>query len=111
MVLGFLTGKVSGGSFLYIDMPMLFYNMFKIIVIVLALLFALLITLPAIAVDLVLLIFTANTFPALSFIWDTVGNTLLMEWFWENTRGSALFFAAFILSMVSLAGMMQRSNY
>lgn len=108
LVLGFLYGKINGESFQYISFPGLIYAVLKSLIVVLILLLAITATIPSFFIDLILFFITDYEFPLLKQIWEISWGQVTMGWFWTETSGSSLFFAALILLI--LGGVMTRGK-
>lgn len=108
IVLGLVTGKISGDSFTYISITGSLLAILQILVIVLILMLAAAITIPALIIDLLLLIFTGLYFPLVGGIWDVVWDDVTIGWFWASTSGSSLLFASIILAIISFLMMRKR---
>jgi hypothetical protein len=101
LVTGFLSGKISGDSFTYISLTGTFSAVIQILFVTVILMLALLMTLPAVIVDL-LLLFLGWSFPMIERIWNVVWDELTIGWFWIPTSGSSILFASVILIIGSL---------
>jgi hypothetical protein len=102
ILFGFFSGKISGESFTYISIPGTFFAMLKILIVGLVLLLAIGITIPAVIMDIIVLIFTNLHFPITSNIWDISWNLLTIEWLWLDSGGSSVLFASIILIILMI---------
>lgn len=101
IIIGFVTGKISGDSFTYISLTGSLLAILQILVIVLILMLGIAMTLPALLIDLLLLIFTGMYFPLVGATWDVVWDEVTLGWFWAFTSGSSLLFASVVLAIIS----------
>ncbi len=101
IILGFVTGKISGDSFTYISITGSLFAILQILVIVMILMLGAAMTLPALLIDLLLLIFTGMQFPLVSSTWNVVWDQVTIGWFWTSTSGSSLLFASIVLAIIS----------
>ncbi len=101
IIIGFVTGKISGDSFNDISITGSLLAILQILVIVLILMLGIAMTLPALLIDLLLLIFTDMYFPLVGGTWDVVWDDVTLDWFWASTSGSSLLIASTVLAIIS----------
>jgi hypothetical protein len=101
IIVGFVTGKISGDSLTYISITGSLLAILQILVIVLILMLGIAMTLPALLIDLLLLIFTGMYFPLVGATWNIVWDDVTLGWFWASTSGSSLLFASIVLAIIS----------
>jgi hypothetical protein len=101
IIIGFVTGKISGDSFNDISITGSLLAILQILVIVLILMLGIAMTLPALLIDLLLLIFTDMYFPLVGGTWDVVWDDVTLDWFWASTSGSSLLIASIVLAIIS----------
>jgi hypothetical protein len=73
----------------------------KIIIISLVLYIAMAISVPAVFIDLLLLLFLSKDFLLIRAIWNFTWKDITINWFWESLPGEAIVIAAFLLSIVT----------
>lgn len=100
MILGFVSGKITGDSFSYISLSGFIFAVLKILIITLTISIAATITIPALVADILMVIVASYNFMLVPAIWDIVWDQYTMSWFWHTTSGSSLFFATLILLIV-----------
>lgn len=108
IILGFTSGKISGESFTYISLTGSLLAILQILVVVLILMLAATMALPALIIDVLLLIFTTMYFPLISTIWNIVWYDITVGWFWTTTSGSSILFASLVLIIISVLGLRRR---
>lgn len=108
IVLGLASGKISGESFTYISLTGSLLAILQILVVVLILMLAAMMALPALIIDVLLLIFTTMFFPLISTIWNIVWYDITVGWFWTTTSGSSILFASLVLIIISVLGLRRR---
>jgi hypothetical protein len=108
MILGFASGKITGDSFSYISVTGFLFAILKILIVTITISLAATITIPAIFIDLVMMIFGSYSFTLTPAIWTVVWDEYTMTWFWGSTSGSSLLFATIIL--VVLTGLLFRKS-
>ena len=102
ILIGLVSGKISGDSFTYISLPGSLFAVLQILVIVLILMIGAAMMIPAFVIDLLLLIFTGLRFPMINAIWHILWQKVTIDWFWVFTSGSSIFFASLILAIFSV---------
>ena len=107
IIIGLVTGKISGESFTYISLTGSIAAIFQILMIVIILMLGLVITVPALIIDL-LLLFIGMSFPVLSATWSVIWDQVTMGWFWANTSGSSVFFGSLVVAVVSFFAIRKR---
>ena len=108
IVLGLASGKISGESFTYISLTGSLLAILQILVVVLILMLGAMMALPALIIDVLLLIFTTLYFPLISTIWNIVWFDITIGWFWTTTSGSSILFASLVLIIISVPGLRRR---
>jgi hypothetical protein len=73
---------------------------FKSLIVVVVISIAAGITLPALILDLILLLVTHYDFPVIRFIWGLAWNDIAISWYWLPSDGNALFVSAVILGII-----------
>ena len=58
------------------------------------------ITIPALVLDLILLLVTNYDFPVIRFIWGLAWNDIAISWYWLPSDGNALLVSAVILGII-----------
>ena len=107
--IGLISGKISGESFSYISIPGSLFAILQILFVVLIIMIGVAIMIPALVIDLLLLIFTGMNLPLIHSICDILWEEVTMGWFWAHTEGSSIFFASLILAILSF-GMYRRKR-
>lgn len=102
ILIGLVSGKISGDSFTYISLPGSLFAIIQILVIVLILMIGAAMMIPAFVIDLLLLVFTGLRFPMITSIWDILWQKVTIDWFWIFTSGSSIFFASLLLAIFSV---------
>lgn len=100
IIIGFVTGKISGESFTYISLVGTVQAVFKILLVALMLLLGLAMSLPALIADLILL-FLGFSFPLLDAVWGVIWDQVTIGWFLKSSSGSSVLFGAIILAVIS----------
>ncbi|HYX09770.1 MAG TPA: hypothetical protein VE912_23780 [Bacteroidales bacterium] len=72
----------------------------KSLVVVAVLSIAASITIPALILDLILLLFTHYDFPVIRFLWGLAWGDIAISWYWLPSDGNALFVSAIILGII-----------
>jgi hypothetical protein len=101
IVLGFMSGKISGDSFTYISLTGTLLAILQILLVVAILMLGIAMLTPAIIIDLLLLLFSNLYFPLVGNTWHVVWNQVTVGWFWTETSGSSLLFSSIILAVIS----------
>lgn len=107
IIVGFITGKISGESFTYISLTGTAYSILQILLVVIILIIGIAISTPALIGDLILLLLGLH-FPLLNAIWNVAWHQVTLGWFWSHTSGSSILFGSLILGVVSLLAMRRR---
>ena len=102
MILGFLTSKITTESFQYISLTGFLFAILKILLITIAISLAAAMTLPALVIDLIMLLIAGYGLLVTTSIWNIVWNEYTMDWFWQSTGGSSLFFATLLLIIITV---------
>ncbi len=102
MILGFFTSKITTESFQYISLTGFLFAILKILLITIAISLAAAMTLPALVIDLIMLLIAGYGLLVTTSIWNIVWNEYTMDWFWQSTGGSSLFFATLLLIIITV---------
>lgn len=102
LILGFVTSKITGESFQYISLSGFLFAVLKILLITVTISLAAAITIPALLIDLIMMLIAGYGILVTTSIWDIVWNEYTMNWFWESTGGSSLLYATLILIIISV---------
>ncbi|MFW5901323.1 MAG: hypothetical protein ACOCUK_02140 [bacterium] len=102
MILGFLTSKITGESFQYISLTGFLFAILKILLITVTISLAAAITLPALVIDLIMMLIAGYGLLVTNSIWNIVWNEYTMDWFWQTTGGSSLFFSTLVLIIITV---------
>jgi hypothetical protein len=102
LILGFFTNKITTESFQFISIGGFFFAVLKILLITVIISLAAAITLPALVIDLIMMLIAGYGILITTSLWDIVWNEYTMDWFWYTTEGSSLFFAAIVLIVISV---------
>ena len=102
IAVAFFTGKVTINNMLE---ELTFFSvliaMGKTLIVSFLVYLAIIISFPALIIDLVLLIFSSKYFLLIHLIWDLVWQKITLDWYWNVTNGSSLVVAAFILAIIT----------
>lgn len=101
IIIGVITGKISVDNFSQISVLDSAFGIMQILVIVMILMLAIAMSLPALFIDLLLLVFTGQQFPLIGLTWDLVWDDVTIKWFWTSTSGSSLLVASVVLVILS----------
>lgn len=101
IVFGFMTEKITIASFQYISFPGVFMAVGKSLMVVLVLLLAGAAAVPSFLIDLALTFFTPYDFPMLTHLKNICWDGVAINWFWNETSGSSIFFGALVLFVIS----------
>jgi len=102
MILGFLTSKITTESFQYISLTGFLFAILKILLITIAISLAGAMTLPALVIDLIMMLIAGYGLLVTTSLWNIVWNEYTMDWFWNTTGGSSLFFATLVLIILTV---------
>ncbi|MEF8811119.1 MAG: hypothetical protein V5A47_09370 [Bacteroidales bacterium] len=102
MILGFLTSKITTESFQYISLTGFLFAILKILLITIAISLAAAMTLPALVIDLIMMLIAGYGLLVTSSLWNIVWNEYTMDWFWQSTEGSSLFFSTLVLIIITV---------
>ncbi|MBS3770116.1 MAG: hypothetical protein V5A59_03465 [Bacteroidales bacterium] len=102
MILGFLTSKITTESFQYISLTGFLFAILKILLITITISLAAAMTLPALVIDLIMMLIAGYGLLVTSSLWNIVWNEYTMDWFWQSTEGSSLFFSTLVLIIITV---------
>jgi hypothetical protein len=102
LILGFVTSKITMESFQYISLTGFLFAILKILLITIAISLAAAMTLPALVIDLIMMLVAGYGLLVTTSLWDIVWNEYTMDWFWNTTGGSSLFFATLLLIILTV---------
>ncbi len=102
MILGFVTSKITGESFQYISLTGFLFAILKILLITVTISLAAAMTLPALVIDLIMMLMAGYGLLVTTSIWNIVWNEYTMDWFWNTTGGASLFFATLVLIILTV---------
>ena len=102
LILGFASGKISGESFQYISLTGSLFAILKILIVTATISLAAAMTLPAIVIDLIMMLVAGYEILVTTSLWDIIWNEYTMDWFWGTTSGSSLFFATLVVVIISV---------
>ncbi|MFP4622450.1 MAG: hypothetical protein ACLFM7_14160, partial [Bacteroidales bacterium] len=74
----------------------------KILLITVTISLAAAITLPALVIDLIMMLIAGYGLLVTNSIWNIVWNEYTMDWFWQTTGGSSLFFSTLVLIIITV---------
>ncbi|MGM0573909.1 MAG: hypothetical protein ACQESL_09180, partial [Bacteroidota bacterium] len=101
LILGFITHKITGESFQYISLGGFLFAIIKILLVTVTISLAAAMTVPAIIIDLIMMLVAGYGMLVTASVWNIVWNEYTMDWFWHTTSGSSLFFASLVLIIIS----------
>lgn len=102
LILGFVTSKITMESFQYISLTGFLFAILKILLITIAISLAAAMTLPALVIDLIMMLVAGYDLLVTTSLWNIVWNEYTMDWFWHTTSGSSLFFATLLLIILTV---------
>lgn len=102
LILGFVTSKITMESFHYISLTGFLFAILKILLITIAISLAAAMTLPALVIDLIMMLVAGYDLLVTTSLWNIVWNEYTMDWFWHTTSGSSLFFATLLLIILTV---------
>jgi hypothetical protein len=102
LILGFVTSKITMESFQYISLTGFLFAILKILLITIAISLAAAMTLPALVIDLIMMLVAGYDLLVTTSLWNIVWSEYTMDWFWHTTGGSSLFFATLLLIILTV---------
>ncbi|MFP4060697.1 MAG: hypothetical protein ACOCXD_01000 [Bacteroidota bacterium] len=106
IILAFTTGKVESSNLMVgLSLVGLLVAFIKTVLIIAIVSLAISITPLGFIIDLIIVIFTAYSWPILRFTWGLAWRELAVEWYWNSSTGSAIVVAAIIIAALGFLGM------
>jgi len=102
LILGFVTSKITTESFQYISLTGFLFAILKILLITVVISMAAAMTLPALVIDVIMMLVAGYGLLVTTSLWNIVWNEYTMDWFWNTTGGSSLFFATLVLIILTV---------
>jgi hypothetical protein len=102
LILGFVTSKITMESFQYISLTGFLFAILKILLITIAISLAAAMTLPALVIDLIMMLVAGYDLLVTTSLWNIVWSEYTMDWFWHTTGGSSLYFATLLLIILTV---------
>jgi len=102
LILGFVTSKITTESFQYISLTGFLFAILKVLLITIVISMAAAMTLPALVIDLIMMLAAGYGLLVTTSLWNIVWNEYTMDWFWTTTDGSSLFFATLLLIILTV---------
>ena len=111
IILAFTTGKVESNNLMEgLSLVGLLVTLFKTVLIIVIVSLAASITPPAFLIDLIIVIFTAYSWPILRFIWGLAWKEMTLEWYWYSSTGTSIVVSALIIAALGFLGSGKRRD-